>query len=157
MRIAVWHNLPSGGGKRALWNHVRGLLARGHHVEAFCPAPAAGGYLPLGDLCPEHALPLASCTRPWAPRFGRWWAEAKLAQREIAAHRAHARLAAARGDRRIPMVTVSTAHPAKFPDAVEKAVGNAKRELIHDHIEHCLDDDNAKSSLNEIKQLAKYL
>ena len=96
MRIAVWHNLPSGGGKRALWNHVRGLLARGHHVEAFCPTPAAAGYLPLGELCPEHALPLASCTRPWAPRFGRWWAEAKLAQREIAAHRAHARLAAAR-------------------------------------------------------------
>ena len=23
--------------------------------------------------------------------------------------------------------------------AVEKAVGNAKRELIHDHIEHCLE------------------
>ena len=31
--------------------------------------------------------------------------------------------AALRGDRTIPMVTVSTAHPAKFPDAVEQAVG----------------------------------
>ena len=44
--------------------------------------------------------------------------------------------------------------------AVEKAVGNAKRELIHDHIEHCLDDgagSDGKSSLRELKQLAKYL
>ena len=41
--------------------------------------------------------------------------------------------------------------------AVEKAVSGAKRELIHDHIEHCLDDDGGKSSLKELKQLAKYL
>src|SRR5216683_127828 len=33
MRIAVWHNLPSGGGKRALYDHVRGLVSRGHEVE----------------------------------------------------------------------------------------------------------------------------
>lgn len=41
--------------------------------------------------------------------------------------------------------------------AVEKAVGNAKRELIHDHIEHCLEDDHNHGSLSELKQLAKYL
>ncbi len=44
--------------------------------------------------------------------------------------------------------------------AVEKAVGNAKRELIHDHIEHCLDDGDrahTKTSLKELKELAKYL
>lgn len=44
--------------------------------------------------------------------------------------------------------------------AVEKAVGGAKRELIHDHIEHCLDDGDrsgTKASLKELKQLAKYL
>ncbi len=42
--------------------------------------------------------------------------------------------------------------------AVEAAVGNAKRELIHDHIEHCLEDgDKAGASLEEIKKLAKYL
>jgi len=43
--------------------------------------------------------------------------------------------------------------------AVEKAVGNAKRELIHDHIEHCLDDDtaDARAGIGELKQLAKYL
>ena len=43
--------------------------------------------------------------------------------------------------------------------AVESAVGNAKRELIHDHIEHCLEgpDADRKSAMRELKQLAKYL
>lgn len=62
MRIAVWHNLPSGGGKRALFSHIRGLLQRGHHVESWCPSTASQTYLPLGDLIPEHILPLA-----WSP------------------------------------------------------------------------------------------
>lgn len=47
--------------------------------------------------------------------------------------------------------------------AVEKAVGNAKRELIQDHIEHCLGDGGGadgmdpKSALREFKALSKYL
>jgi DNA-binding FrmR family transcriptional regulator len=44
--------------------------------------------------------------------------------------------------------------------AVEKAIGNAKRELIHDHIEHCLEDSGgepSKASLKELKELTKYL
>jgi hypothetical protein NreA len=42
--------------------------------------------------------------------------------------------------------------------AVEAAVANAKRELIHDHIEHCLTGgETVKNDLKEIKQLAKYL
>lgn len=43
--------------------------------------------------------------------------------------------------------------------AVEKAVANAKRELIHDHIEHCLDDGSMspKAALKELKALTKYL
>ena len=47
--------------------------------------------------------------------------------------------------------------------AVESAVTNAKRALIHDHIDHCLGDvtghDGAASSaaLAEFRQLAKYL
>lgn len=44
--------------------------------------------------------------------------------------------------------------------AVEKAIANAKRELIHDHIEHCLEEGDSadmKSNLNELKQLTKYL
>jgi DNA-binding FrmR family transcriptional regulator len=43
--------------------------------------------------------------------------------------------------------------------AVESAVSNAKRELIHDHIGHCLDGPEAdiKTAMRELKQLAKYL
>ena len=44
--------------------------------------------------------------------------------------------------------------------AVEAAVGKAKKELIHDHIEHCIEDGggaDGKRALNELKQLAKYL
>lgn len=43
--------------------------------------------------------------------------------------------------------------------AVEAAVSAAKRELIHDHIEHCLEEggDASGKALKELKQLAKYL
>jgi len=63
MRIAVWHNLPSGGGKRALYDHVRGLTARGHTVESWCPPTADKSYLPLAQLVPEHTVPLN-----WSPK-----------------------------------------------------------------------------------------
>ena len=58
MRIAVWHNLPSGGGKRALYEHVRGLIQRGHYVEAWCPPTASQTYLPLSLMIKEHIRPL---------------------------------------------------------------------------------------------------
>jgi glycosyltransferase involved in cell wall biosynthesis len=57
VRIAVWHNLPSGGGKRALYDQVRGLLDRGHHVEAWAPPSADRDYLPLTDMIEEHVVP----------------------------------------------------------------------------------------------------
>lgn len=47
--------------------------------------------------------------------------------------------------------------------AVEKAVGNAKRELIHDHVDHCIGDavgadaKTASAALAEFKSLTKYL
>jgi len=42
--------------------------------------------------------------------------------------------------------------------AVEAAVTNAKRALIHDHIEHCFEGgEGAKADLRDIRQLAKYL
>jgi glycosyltransferase involved in cell wall biosynthesis len=58
MKIAVWHNLPSGGGKRALYDHVRGLLAKGHRVEAWCPPTADRVYLPLRNIVTEHVVDL---------------------------------------------------------------------------------------------------
>jgi len=46
--------------------------------------------------------------------------------------------------------------------AVENALANAKAELIHDHIDHCLNVANgsarkARTTLAEFKALAKYL
>jgi glycosyltransferase involved in cell wall biosynthesis len=70
MKIAVWHNLPSGGGKRALYYHVRGLVERGHTVEAWCPPTADRDYLPLGGLVAEHVVPLAWEHRAPKSRLG---------------------------------------------------------------------------------------
>ncbi len=58
MKIAVWHNLPSGGGKRALYYQIRGLLQRGHTVEAWCPTTADQKYLPLNSLIKENVIPM---------------------------------------------------------------------------------------------------
>lgn len=58
MKIAVWHNLPSGGGKRSLYDHIRGLLAKGHTVESWCPSTADQTYLPLSEIITERVLPL---------------------------------------------------------------------------------------------------
>lgn len=45
--------------------------------------------------------------------------------------------------------------------AVEKAITQAKKNVIHDHIEHCLDDNSSKKSkekeLKEFKEITKYL
>ena len=58
MRIAVWHNLPSGGGKRALFDQVGGLRERGHHVEVWCPPTADQTFLSLAQLADEHVVGL---------------------------------------------------------------------------------------------------
>lgn len=62
MKIAIWHNLPTGGGKRALHEHVRALLRLGHSIEIWCPPSADQSFLPLRDLVPEHVVPLAPPT-----------------------------------------------------------------------------------------------
>jgi len=41
--------------------------------------------------------------------------------------------------------------------AVEKAVVNAKRALIHDHMDHCLDADHSAEDRAELKTIARYL
>ncbi len=92
MRIAVWHNLPSGGGKRALYDHVRGLVARGHTVEAWCPPTADPNYLPLGQLVPEHVVPIAG---PFRPRVTDYWQLTLAVRRHLSAMEEHCRRCAA--------------------------------------------------------------
>lgn len=42
--------------------------------------------------------------------------------------------------------------------AVEKAVSQAKKTLIHDHVDHCLERAaGARGPLAEFKEIAKYL
>ena len=41
--------------------------------------------------------------------------------------------------------------------AVQQAITNAKRELIHDHLDHCLTDDSSTTELNKLREIAKYL
>ncbi len=72
MRVAIWHNLPSGGGNRALHDQVRGLVARGHHVEIWCPPTANRSFLPLGDIVTEHVVPLDEHRRPAKGRVDHW-------------------------------------------------------------------------------------
>ena len=95
MRIAVWHNLPSGGGKRALHDHVRGLVGRGHTVEAWCPPTADREFLPFGPAVREHVVDLEWPTK-WR-RSDEWQVTLEI-KRSLAAMEAHCRQCAAEID-----------------------------------------------------------
>jgi glycosyltransferase involved in cell wall biosynthesis len=47
MKIAVFHNLPSGGAKRALYGLVKHLAKAGYRVDVFVPSTADEMFLPL--------------------------------------------------------------------------------------------------------------
>ena len=49
MKIAVFHNLPSGGAKRALHGNIT-FLAKNHDIDVFIPSTANEDYLPLKDI-----------------------------------------------------------------------------------------------------------
>ncbi len=58
MKIAVWHNLHSGGGSRALQYHIHGLVEQGHHVEVWASDPDAGGFMKLPSSVVLHKVAL---------------------------------------------------------------------------------------------------
>lgn len=58
MKIAVWHNLHSGGGSRALQYHIHGLISARHEVEIWADAPDANGFMKLPDGVKLHQVPL---------------------------------------------------------------------------------------------------
>lgn len=58
LKIAVWYNLPSGGSKRALYYHVRGLVERGHQVKAWRPPIPDADYLRLDQFIEEREIAL---------------------------------------------------------------------------------------------------
>lgn len=92
LRIAIWHNLPSGGGKRALFDQVQGMLARGHQVEVWCPPTADLSYLPLNSIVKERVLPFDVRTPPgWLDRLSHKAAVAYLKQQQYEALDRHCR------------------------------------------------------------------
>jgi len=70
MRIAVWHNLPSGGAKRALYYQIKCLLARGHFVEVWCPSTANRSFMELNDIVCENIYSIAWPSAPGVTLLG---------------------------------------------------------------------------------------
>ncbi len=59
LKIAVFHNLPSGGAKRALYGYVEYLTKTGNQVEVFVPSTANEEFLPLRDVASHvHVFPV---------------------------------------------------------------------------------------------------
>ena len=50
LKVAICHNLPSGGAKRALHGHVKYLRDHGHIVDVFIPDTADENFIPLKDV-----------------------------------------------------------------------------------------------------------
>ena len=56
MKIAIWHNLPSGGGSRALNYHLNGLHQKGHQIEIWSNSPDADGFMQIPDGVKIHKI-----------------------------------------------------------------------------------------------------
>jgi glycosyltransferase involved in cell wall biosynthesis len=66
MKIAVFHNLPSGGAKRALYGILDYLVHQGHSVEAYVPSTANEDFLPLKELVDDvHVYPVKNTIGGW--------------------------------------------------------------------------------------------
>lgn len=109
MRIAIWHNLPSGGGKRALHAQVAALTARGHHVEAWSPPTADLDFLPLASMIDEHVVPLPRYRKLTGERFTGLPRQVERALHEM---EVHARQCA--DEIRAKGFDLVVAHPCKF-------------------------------------------
>lgn len=72
-----------------------------------------------------------------------------------------ARLKRADGHLRAVIEMIEAGKPcleiAQQIQAVEKAITNAKRALIHDHMDHCLDAEDSEAGRAELRTIARYL
>lgn len=72
-----------------------------------------------------------------------------------------ARLKRADGHLRAVIEMIEAGKPcleiAQQMQAVEKAITNAKRALIHDHMDHCLDAEGSETDHAELRTIARYL
>ena len=73
MKIAVFHNLPSGGAKRALYNFVKYLKNAGHQIDVHVPSTADETYLPLKDIVDGfYVYPVRRTTRDGVSPYFRY-------------------------------------------------------------------------------------
>jgi glycosyltransferase involved in cell wall biosynthesis len=63
MKIAVFHNLPSGGAKRALYGYLDYLDKEGHEVDVLVPSTANEEFLPLKNV--SRNLEIFSVKKTW--------------------------------------------------------------------------------------------
>jgi glycosyltransferase involved in cell wall biosynthesis len=92
VKVAVWHDLHSGGAKRALYNHVAGLSAAGHEVAVWTPCARDRDFADLSEFAVEHVLPLPISDH-WSIRERA--GVARRSRRVLAAMDAHCRRCAA--------------------------------------------------------------
>jgi glycosyltransferase involved in cell wall biosynthesis len=57
MKIAIWHNMKSGGGNRALQQQMAGLLARGHSVAVWSTPEADNSFPDITQKIPVNIVP----------------------------------------------------------------------------------------------------
>ncbi|MBM3263561.1 MAG: glycosyltransferase family 4 protein [candidate division Zixibacteria bacterium] len=89
MKIAIFHDLPSGGAKRALHAFCRELSLRGHHLDVFIPETANEIFLPLEPLVASvRVFPVIGSRRTTPDRPATWtplaWCMANQCHRHIA-------------------------------------------------------------------------
>ena len=86
LRIALFHNFPFGGVKRAIYQLAQGLIAKGHTVDAFLPDTAEERYLPLHDLgmrIQRYQLASYEAPRHWRPYLVNGYADLLLRWRHL--------------------------------------------------------------------------
>lgn len=89
MKIAIFHDLPSGGAKRALHAFCHELSRRGHHLDLFIPETANEVFLPLAPfLRSVHVFSLPGARRSAVQHPAGWtpmaWFMADRCHRRIA-------------------------------------------------------------------------
>lgn len=126
MKIAIWHNLPSGGGRRALFDQVRGLSARGHELAVWCPPQADRSFLPLDGICRETVVPMSRGAKVRGPLS---WVRSGLADRKV--FEEHCRQCA--GQMEQEGFEVVLAHSCQFHRAPPLARFTAIPSLLYQH------------------------
>jgi glycosyltransferase involved in cell wall biosynthesis len=65
VKIAIYHNLRSGGAKRALFDYAKSLTENGHTVDVYAPASADEQFLDLRPVVSGyHVVPLRAFSPP---------------------------------------------------------------------------------------------